>query len=201
MNIPKQALLSLFCSLALGACADVPSRAYEDRGSPERVLATNSEIVTIDLKDNNYSERLGDIIKQNPPTRAIVSCLLDDSTCKNANQILSANKTAVENVGRGNTVTLIYDSVTVQACDNGYTDNMQNERNLNHDAFGCSISDNMANMVTDKRQFTNPNLLDFYNGEKAAAVYNDYTNPAPAAASSSSGGSGSGGSLIPASSQ
>ena len=202
MNIPKQALVSLFCSLTLGACTNIPPGAYDDRGNPERLLIPTSEVVTIDLKDSNYAEHLSDALKENSPTRAIVSCPLDDTACKKATQLLSANKIAMENVGRGSTVTLVYNSAVVQACDNSYTDNMQNENNLNYDAFGCSISSNMANMVTDKRQFTNPNLLDFYSGEKAASVYKDYVNPAPAAASSnSSGGGGSSGSLLPTSSQ
>ena len=55
-------------------------------------------------------------------------------------------------------------------CENRYIDDTINPYNLNHPTFGCSISVNMVQMVTDKREFTNPSLMDYPDANKMRQV-------------------------------
>ena len=58
-----------FFLLVLSACEELPPNAYENRGVPEKLLTSTSDIVTIDLTGEDYSERLGDTLASNPPDR------------------------------------------------------------------------------------------------------------------------------------
>jgi hypothetical protein len=176
--------------LALNACANTtPPSAYQTLTDPEALMMMASDMVTIDLGNKNYTERLGDALTVNPPNRAILNCKSTTVACKKAKTILSKNKISTESTDNGNNVTLVYDRVAARDCTNRYIDNSQNPNNLNYAAFGCSISANIAQMVSDKKQITNPNLLDYQDGEKAASTYSNYVNPPVASSSSSSSSS------------
>ena len=146
------------CLLTLGACQPVPPEAYRNPGDPEKLLVASSDLVTVDLTDKNYAKHLRDTLKQNPPTRAVLNCAPANKPCAKAGQMLNQYKIATESTDGGNTVTLVYEHVTARDCNNRYVDNSQNQRNLNYSSFGCSITGNTVQMVTDKRQFTNPSV-------------------------------------------
>ncbi len=76
-----------------------------------------------------------------------------------------------------NTVSLIYERVMARDCDNRYIDNSKDSASFHHASFGCSVRVNMVQMVTDKRQFINPALMDYTDGTKAAKIYQKYLNP------------------------
>jgi hypothetical protein len=54
---------------------------------------------------------------------------------------------------------------------------MSGSRSYNHPSFGCAVAGNAVQMVSDKRQFTNPGLLDFPDAEKAEMNYKNYLKP------------------------
>lgn len=178
------------CLLALGACTNpMPPEAYQIQSDPEKLITMASDIVTIDLSGKSYSERLSDTLELNPPTSAVLNCNPSESACKKAKRILSKHKIETESADSGNSVTLLYARLAVRECENRYIDNSHNPYNLQYSSYGCATASNMSQMVTDKRQFTNPELLDFHDGEKAAAVYDNYLNPPATTSSSAQSGS------------
>ncbi len=184
----KTAFLTI---MLLSACEQIPSERYADQSNPDHLIVTNSELVTITLSAKDASERLNDALSDNPPDRAVINCSPTESACKKATKALSKHHVPMETLIDANAaanITLVYDKLAAKECDNRYRDNSQNSNNLNHQAYGCSIGANIAQMVTDKRQFTKPSLMDYTDGEKAASNYDSYLNPP--AASSSGGGSG-----------
>jgi type IV pilus biogenesis protein CpaD/CtpE len=53
-------------------------------------------------------------------------------------------------------------------------DNVVNPYNLNHPTFGCTVSSNMAQMVTDKNQFINPSIQDSPDARKGVQATDNY---------------------------
>ena len=176
------------CIALLSACQTVPPKAYANRGDPESLLTASSDIVTIDLESKASLKKLSETLAQNPPTRITLNCSLEDALCNHAKGIVSATKIDSNVTGEGTNVTLTYDRVVARDCENRYIDNSMNGSNLNMPTFGCSLRANTVQMVTDKKQFTNPSLLDFQDGEKAAQRYDAYLKPA--APSDQGGGQG-----------
>ena len=61
----------------------------------------------------------------------------------------------------------MYDRLQARNCQNRYIDNtITGYNNLNSPTFGCSTAINIVQMVTDKRQFTDPALLDVPDANK-----------------------------------
>ena len=166
------------CLLVLSACSKVPPEAYANRGDPESMLSVSSEVVNVNLTSPNSLHELSDRITQDTPTRAILNCSQNDALCSRATTILSKYKIDVQRTGSGNNISLIYEQVIARDCENRYIDNSSNMNNLNMPTFGCSLRSNTVQMVTDKRQFTNPGLLDLPDGEKALQTYDSYLKPA-----------------------
>ncbi len=191
MKYTRTLPLIAFSLLTLTGCGDAPlPQAYQIQNSPEKLMTVVSDTVRIDLGQKNYTEQLTDMLSDNPPTRAVLHCIATTKACKNAARILTRNKIVTENGGSGNDVALVYEHTEARDCNQRYVDNSINEDNLNYESLGCATTANIAQMVTDKRQFTKPNMLDYQDGEKAATTYDTYTNP-PATSGSSSGGGGS----------
>lgn len=188
--------LLICCLLAVSACQSPGPGDYANRGDPERLLTTTAEIMYIDLAPAGALDQLTDAIEQDAPARAILNCHVDKSACKKAKRILDKHHIASENTGAGNDVTLIYEHVIARDCEQRYIDNSSNIYNLHAKSFGCSITGNMVQMVTDKRQFTDPGLLGYRDGETAAQVYENYSKPSAGSSSSEDGNSGIGNSII-----
>jgi len=167
-----------FFLLALASCGPVPAPAdYANRGDPESLLSTSSEVVTVSLDSQESLGELTDTLSKTPPTRAILHCPTADALCAQAKDILSKHKVAAQETGSGSSVTLLYEQTVAHACENRYIDNSVNEYNLEPVSMGCSLRGNTVQMVTDKKQFTSPQLLSPMDGEKAAQTYDDYLNP------------------------
>lgn len=168
----------LTCSAALlatGACNETPSAAYFNRGSPESLLDMSSEVVNISLTDEAGPDELASWINQEQPSRAEISCQDADPACAKAKNVLDQFKVPYQQEEAAHSgVSLFYERVLARDCENRYINNSINPYNLNHPTFGCSVAANMVQQVTDKRQFVNPNLLDFADGEKAAQNTRNY---------------------------
>ena len=169
----------------LTACDPLPRSAYNNRGNPESQLTKSTDIVTLDIASNASLNTLSDKLAAAQPTHAVLSCDPAQKICKKARGILATFDVPTQIIGEDNAVALMYDRTETTDCDSSFVDNSQNSDNLNHPAFGCSLRSNTVNMVSDKKQFTNPSITGQMDGEKAAQNYDHYTNPSPAATASS----------------
>ncbi len=167
----------LSCAGLLAACSEIPPSAYYDRGAPENLLDSSSEVVNMSLSSRNVLAQLADTLAQDPPSRAELNCGRGDAMCSEARNLFDQHGVPVEITGAGDGVTLIYERVVARDCEQRYIDNSINPYNLHPPTFGCSISANMVQMVSDKRQFLSPSLLDFHDGAKAAQSYGNYLKP------------------------
>lgn len=163
----KLLLLASSVSL-LAACSEIPPEAYFDRGSPESLLDVSSEVVNISLASSNA---LGDIsgwLENSQPVEAEVKCTEGNNSCIRALELLESYDVPITYIpAESNNVVLIYERVVARDCESRFISNHINPYNLNHPTFGCSIAANMVQHVSDRQQFTNPELLDFHDAEKA----------------------------------
>jgi len=173
-TIPFLAAILMF----LGACSQIPSESYYDRGSPYALLDASTEVVNVAITSDASVDEVVQWIDQDQPTQAELYCQESDRICAKTLQTLEMFRVPVQFVSSNeNNLMLTYDRVVARDCDNHYIDNPINPYNLNHPTFGCSTAVNMVQMVGDKRQFTSPSLLDFRDGEKAAQDYEAYLDP------------------------
>lgn len=174
----KNITLTFITAITLSACSQIPGEAYYDRGSPYSLLDSSSEVVNVAITSQASIDEMVQWIDQDQPTQAELYCMEGEAFCSQALQTLETFHVPVQFTSSAeNNLVLTYDRVVARDCENRYIDNSINPYNLNHPTFGCSLSVNMVQMVGDKRQFTNPALLDFRDGERAAADYESYVNP------------------------
>lgn len=169
----------IFSVAAISACSTIPKQAYYNRGQPESLLNVTSEETTVDLRQRNGLQQLTQLVNAKQPSNAQLTCT-NRMMCDRASEILDQYKVPYnKNNGSANTVTLTYKDIKARDCENRYIDNHINPYNLNHPTFGCSISINQVQMVSDKRQFVDPALLGSYDGEKAVQNYDTYQSRTP----------------------
>lgn len=175
----KMKYLAMASALSImAACNVIPQEAYYDKGNPESLLDKSSEVVNFELNDYSALDDLTNWVNQDQPTRAELYCMDGDAACAEAEQILQQFGVPSVFVASGdNMVTLVYERVLARDCENRYIENGINPYNLDHPTFGCTTASNMVQMVTDKRQFTSPALLDFPDAERADRVMRGYRKP------------------------
>jgi type IV pilus biogenesis protein CpaD/CtpE len=163
--------------LLVTACSAAPQNAYRNPGNPNELLSVAAEAVNISLTDARAMDQLTQWMSREQPSRAALYC--DDAApeCAEARKALRQFNVPFQQRSDGrNIVSLHYERVQERDCKHSYTDNSTDNQLLHHPAFGCSVASNMVGHVADKRQFVNPSLLDFQDGEKAAQVYRNYMN-------------------------
>lgn len=175
-------LLVSFSLLAAGlgsACSEIPPAAYSNRTGPEALLDVSLETVNVPLDSFAGVEELTAWVNNDQPTRAELQCAESGHICNNAERVLNQFSIPVTrtDIQTGNQVVLYYERVLARDCDPKFRTNHINPYNLNHQSFGCSVSANTIQMVSDRRQFVNPSLLDFSDGTKARSVYREYSYP------------------------
>ncbi len=163
--------------LALSACSEIPKQAYFNRGDPENLLDLSSEIVSMNLNSQASLSRIAEAVSEDPPSRVELNCPRNEKLCTQARNIFDQHGIPVQMTGGGSDVAMIYERVVARDCENRYIDNSINPYNLNYPTLGCSITANMVQQVSDKRQFASPNLLDFQDGDKAVQTYRSYLKP------------------------
>lgn len=170
---------TLITVILLGACNEMPPGVYYNRGDPETLLDRSSETVSFSLRSHDSLNEMETMLRQDPPTRAVLGCRATDKLCGQAKALLDAQGVASEwdSSGKVSGVSLEYDRVMARDCENRYIDNSINPYNLQHPTYGCSLIANAVQMVSDKRQFANPGLLDYQDGEKAQQAYRLYETP------------------------
>ena len=163
----RSALLA--CSLILvAACGkEPPPSAFLDRGGPEALLDVSSEVVNLSVATTSDRKDLSNWIDKDQPTRAELNCASGNRNCTQAQKILDLHGVPVVNGnGSDQTVTLIYQRILARDCSQRYVDNVPNYYNAYHPDFGCSISANIVQEVTDKQEFVSPNLADDPSAER-----------------------------------
>ncbi len=178
MKTKLKSLVAIALLSSVAACSAIPPEAYFERGHPEALLDQSSEVVNFELADYSALDDLLNWVNQDQPTRAELYCLDGDSTCIEAEQILQQfGVSTVFVASPDNMVTLVYERVLARDCENRYIENGVNPYNLPHPTLGCTISSNIVQMVTDKRQFTSPALLDLPDAERIERVMDGYRQP------------------------
>ncbi len=171
---PLPTLISLFALFLVAACG-----RYEDgtfsRGAPERLLDVSSEVVNLGVNSAREVDELSQWVGRDQPTRAELYCSEGAPLCREAKQVLELYGVPTLFVpSNTQTVTLVYERVLARDCDQQFRDVPDLYRNENHKAFGCSISANIVQHVSQKQQFVSPNLSDYRDAEAAVNNYNSY---------------------------
>ena len=178
-------------SLALASCTVIKKEAYFNRGQPESLLDVSNEEVAIDLNRRDGFPKLNEAISKQSPSNAYLVCS-NSMICSRAEAVLNKAGVRYNKVsGVANSVSLSFTNIVARDCENRFISNHINPYNLNHPTFGCSMAVNQVQMVSDKRQFTDPLVLGPYDGKKAVQNYDTYQSREPAAIeviSSTSGG-------------
>ncbi len=160
------------------AAARVPDSAYRNPGDPERLLDKTTELLTLSVETREDITDLQQIIRRDKPTRAELSCDESSKICQQIFQLLSAQSIPTDSSAAStNKVTLVYDRMTARDCNSRFVDNTRNGDNLNHPALGCSVVANTIQMIGDKRQLSNPSLMDLPDASKAVQQHRRYSQP------------------------
>jgi hypothetical protein len=164
----KYFLLVMVSSLVVG-CSRIPDEAYNNRGTPESLLDVSSEAVAVELVSQDSVDEVKDWIESDQPSRAIIYCANGDMLCSSVGEALDLYGVEHETMPADySEVSLVYERVIARDCNNAYVDNRINPYNFNHPAFGCSMASNMVQMVTNRNEFVNPDLLGYMDGRSAA---------------------------------
>jgi hypothetical protein len=175
----KKTLLTTACLLGIVACSEQPAGVYYNRGDPENLLDVTSETVNMSLTSISAITDLRAVLAKDTPTSAEVNCSVTETKCMQAKELLETHGVPIHTGGNTGGLTLMYDRVEARDCQNRFIDNTINPYNLHPPTFGCSVTANTVQMVSDKREFTSPNLLDFQDGEKAVQMHRRYLKPPP----------------------
>ena len=177
----KKILLATSFLTLFTACSQIPLEAHTNRGNPENLLDQSTEVVNIPLTSPGAVAEITDWVNQDQPTRAELTCMETDKVCADVQQVLEQFGVPVQfTAAADSNASLVYERVLARDCQNRFVDNSINPYNLNHPTFGCSVSSNTLQMVSDKQQFTHPALLDYSDAVKPLQAYDKYAQP-PAA--------------------
>ena len=174
-----QFLVAAF-TLTLSACEvnllgnPPPDSAFYNRGGPEQLLDTSSEVVNLSVANGAANKALSAWVTQDKPSRAELYCKATDANCIEAKKVLELQRIPVMPVAsQENTVALVYERLVARDCDQRYRDSGQDWHFKNAPESGCSVAANIVQHVSDKRQFVNPALMD---NPRATGPVNTYIN-------------------------
>ncbi len=176
-------LFSLVALLALSACDRPSDAAFYNRGGPDALLDVSSEVVNLSVAGPNELSQLSSWVEQDQPSRAELYCTPGEPRCTEARKVLELHGVPVMQVpSMDYTAALVYERILARDCNPTFRDRTYNNWNLRSPSFGCSISANIVQHVSDKQQFVNPNLTDTPRATGAVAAYGRaYAPKAPAA--------------------
>jgi hypothetical protein len=180
----KNLLITGVLGAAIAACSQIPKEAYYTRGQPENLIDKSIRVVNIRVESPASVEEITNTIDRDQPTRAELKCSEGDGLCSEVHSVLHQFGVPTQySATQNNSVALIYEKVQARDCESRYIDNVINPYNLNHPTFGCTVSLNMVQMVTDKHEFTDPKMMDYADATKTSqsiGFYNtssSYTPP------------------------
>lgn len=160
----------------LVSCSEIPKEAYFTHGQPETLLVHSKQEESFDITGKDSVKRILQWASQAKPSQASLHCKETNKFCNKIEKVMERNGISTTRVAsHSNHVTFTYDKIAARDCENRYVDNMINPYNLNHPAYGCSMAVNMAQMVTDRREFDEPDLVDDMDARKAVQAVDVYT--------------------------
>ncbi len=177
--------LALLALLGLAGCKErlYDASAFYDRGSPEALLDVSSEVVNLGVANKGELRALSNWIANDQPTRAELFCDAILKSCKDAQNLLQRKGVEVSfSPSPENTVTLIYERILARDCNARYITKGTSYYNEPSPSFGCAMSANIVQHVSNKRDFISPNLSDDPSARGGVAAYKKAFKP------SSSGG-------------
>ena len=170
----KRLLLCLML-LPLAACQRPTDSAFYNRGGPEALVDSSSEVVNLSVAGPADVSQLSGWIAQDKPTRAELYCMSGTPSCTAARKALDQQHIPTMNVSSPNsTVALVYERVLARDCQQRYYDQASrgmDNYNPSPPSFGCSLSANIVQEVPDKRVFVNPSVMDPDRATGAVAAY------------------------------
>lgn len=128
--------------------------------SPESLMDITEERVTVSLYDRSSVSDMKQWIEQDLPTRAELSCE-GTSNCKAAQKVLSSFSIPFETMEEADgkhyepAVILFYNRILARDCQCGYE--LRNGHKI--PVVGCAHSVNMMQMVSDRQQFHQPEMM------------------------------------------
>lgn len=168
----KRTFLMMALMGALAACNPPPDSAFMNRDGPEALLDVSSEVVNLSVGDPTRLSELADWISRDQPTRAELYCMVGTRPCDEARKVLELSAVPLMVVpSYDNSVALVYERILARDCRQSFVDNSHNMYNTSHPAFGCSVSANTVQQVSDRQQFINPNLSDMPDAKGGVAAY------------------------------
>lgn len=198
------AALALVALSSMSACKKIPAEAYFNRGAPESLMDYSSEVVNLSIASAVEVNEFSSWVNRDQPTRAELYCTSGSAQCDEAKKVLDLFSVPYTHVPSSQaTATLVYERSLARDCEQRYIENGENHYNLNHPTFGCSLSANIVQHASDKKQILNPNIMDDPYSTRSVQTYKRYLDSDPAEAaqnasggllsSGSNGGSSSGG--------
>ncbi len=174
------AAVGLGLLLALAGC-QIPhdESQFYARGGPEALLDVSSEVVNLSVAGKDELRQLSSWISGDHPTRAELFCDVRLKNCKTASAILRAKGIETNlTPSPDNMVTLVYERILARDCNPRFIDSRR-IRLSNEPAptFGCSLSANIVQHVSDKREFINPSLMDNPSAVGGVSVYHRAYKP------------------------
>lgn len=173
-------LAAFVCLVSLAACVAPPESAFKSRGGPESLLVHSNERVNLILSEPRGMEEMTSWIDKDQPTKVALACVEGSLYCAKAIGILQQfglpYSRHLSNDGQDQAM-LMYDRVVARDCDNRFVDNYTNPYNAPQPAFGCSMSANTVQMITDRKEITNPATMPKADGRRAAQVMKGATQP------------------------
>jgi hypothetical protein len=165
--------LIVVAALTLTACYRPVDSSFYNRGGPESRLDLSSEVVNLSVAGPQEVAQLTHWIEQDEPSRAELYCNGGEPQCDYARKTLDAHGVAVMMVPSfDNSVALVYERILARDCNPRYYDNARhNNYGTNHAAFGCSISANIVQHVSDKQELVNPAIQDPARATGAVTAY------------------------------
>lgn len=151
---------AIFSLLFIGSCSDLNSA----RVAPESLISASFELVSFVVEDDSISEVI-DWASDDKPTTVNLSCTKANDNCAALAEFFTEqNIPSMVDESRDDIskIELVYERVAA--------------RNCSSRSFGCSVSVNSLQMVSDHRQFTSPALSDRQDAATAVNTYrNDYS--------------------------
>lgn len=125
-------------------------------------------------------EELAQWIQEDQPTMVELYCPPNNILCARTQDVLDLYAVPTKYVESDSaSVSLIYDRILAHSCNHSFIEDSGFDYHLNHPNFGCANAKNMLQMVSDKQQFVNPNLMDYHDAKKMVGAYRNYLVPSP----------------------
>ena len=165
--------VALFVSaIALSGCTRPSDSAFYNRGGPESLVDVSSEVVNLPVATGNDLNELSNWIGKDQPTRAELYCTAGEPRCVEAMKTLDLEAVPTTLVPSNDyNVALVYERILAHDCNARFVSNTPNPYNAYHPAFGCALSANIVQQVSDKQQFVSPNLSDNPSAKGAVSTY------------------------------